>query len=204
MKGILKHDFYLFRASLLPVLILTSVFVVTSFFTPNVLLVGNVISYMLIVATVLGQYTNDISTGWALFCDISPVSRKDYVKSKYLLLVILLLGAIAFFTVLFPFNPHLVKHGFFKYACENAIIILLTILVISIAMPVVLKVRENTAKIIVGVVCGVYTSFSMLFSVNLQFAEPHIIIPVLSILLSALLLFVSYKISCKIYENKEL
>ena len=204
MKGILKHDFYLFRASLLPVLILTSVFVVTSFFTSHVLLVGNVISYMLIVATALGQYTNDISTGWALFCDISPASRRDYVKSKYLLVVILLLVAIAFFTVLFPFNPHLVKHGFFKYVCENAVIVFLTVLVISVAMPVILKVRETTAKIIVGAVSGVYTSFCTLFSINLQFAEPHIMIIVLCILFSSLFLFISFKISCKIYEGKEL
>ena len=204
MKGIIKNDILVFKASWKPFVFIFLVFFAVTFFTEHVLLFGNAVMYMIVASMIQTQHINDLSSGWLLYCNAAPVSRKDYIKSRYILMVSLLFAILLIFMLLFPLNPHLVKHGLFKYFCENVILMTIALITCALTMPVILKVKENTAKIAASLTAGVITGLSSLFSINLQFVEPHIIIIILCAAISLPLLCASYKISCKIYEGKDI
>ena len=209
MKGLIKKDFLLVKSNLKFLIIL---FVVYGFMTFNETMDISFILPCMSVVIMMSTFSYDAYNKWDAYVIALPDGRKNSIKAKYIATIILLsIITIATFacTIIIAYaqkNTLNIEEILLTFLALFSA----TIIVQSIMYPVIYKFGLEKARI--GIFVGVF-GLSFLASLLSQFInfKPFFqqlnrlnnywifILPLITIII----LYVSYKISEKIYKNKE-
>ena len=143
-----------------------------------------------------------------------PVTKKEYVLSRYLFSLIIMVFSCVFFSILYficsKFN--LMQNGELSYEIILSAGIFISVLLISICIPLLLKfgiVKGRTMMTLVFMAVIMIPSFVFInetdkgvisLSEKLAYINGDLLVGVFCIVC----LLISYFLSCKIYNNKEL
>lgn len=160
----------------------------------------------------LGQMTYDEQSHWDRYVQCMPVDKKKIVSSKYaMVLTLAAISAVIIGVVMFAINARTggsMNEVIFMIICS----LLIGVAVPSISIPINLKF--GTAKgrliylILVGAICGIVPTIILSDSIKLskkmtQIFSNTALFCAVSICTFALILLISWFISVKIYEAKE-
>lgn len=210
MLGLIKKDFLLIKANLKSMVIIFIVYLILAFQgTFDVIFIVPLIGIMLFIST----FSYDDFNNWNSYAVTLPEGRKNIVRAKYIASIIL--------TVILGIVSLVISIGI-NYTRTNSInlneiisslmgTVLSSIIIISLLYPIVFKFGATNGRIILfavvfgiaGVGALVAQFVDMTFIINMINRLDNnslISIPVIS----AILLGISYLISNKIYQNKEL
>lgn len=214
MKGLIKKDLLLLKSQLKSYLVIVLVFAIVSFMSNDNTFITllPILGVMLIISTL----SFDNYYKWDAFALTLPLSRKDNVKSKYILAILITLTFIVFSTcILIAFNT--IKG--FPINAFNIITLMCGSLLgasiaTSISLPLMYKFGSENGRMIMiimvfaigGCIAGIIelldTHFNQAFINNaLTFISTNIL-PIM-ILVMIILLLLSYFLTLKIYMRKE-
>ena len=210
MLGLIKKDFLLIKANLKSMVIIFIVYLILAFQgTFDVTFIVPLIGIMLFIST----FSYDDFNNWNSYAVTLPNGRKNVVRAKYIASIILtiILGAVAL----------IIGIGI-SYTKTNSInlneiisslmgTMLSSIIIISLLYPIVFKFGATNGRIILFAVVFGIAGIGALIS---QFVDMTPIINMINRLdsysliaipiISVILIGISYLISNKIYQNKEI
>ncbi|MCM1115529.1 MAG: ABC-2 transporter permease [Clostridium sp.] len=205
MKGLLLKDFYLMRKTCKIFFIVVLVMFAAACFMPEhrhiylycVLLMG------LLPQSLLGIEELDSSDE---FNTILPVSKKQLVKEKYVLSFLLVLCVTVLIAVLELFMQTAFTQLFVTLAAAMA----LGLLFPSISLPFMLKYGHSKSKIIlmcygalIGVLCACFVNNESM-SVTSLMVNVNCLVPLILIAVTAVVFVLSYLISVRVYQKREM
>lgn len=214
MKGLIKKDLLLLKSQLKSYLVIVIVFAIVSFMSNDNTFITllPILGVMLIISTL----SFDNYYKWDAFALTLPLSRKDNVKSKYALAVLITLTFVILATII------LIAFNTIKGLPINAFNILTLMcgsllgasIATSISMPLMYKFGSENGRMIMiimvfaigGVIAGITELlnpyFDQAFLYNaLTFISTNLL-PI-TILVMIILLSFSYFLTLKIYMRKE-
>lgn len=212
MKGLVLKDFYNMKSTLLMlcgVLIFIGAMAVSK--GENFASSISVVLVMLPVAIVTNTFGFDEKVKWENYAITMPITRKDIIKSKYITLIISVIAATAFITIVNIFIQVLSSRIIFSGIVETisfgfSVGIIFSAIIIPIVCKFGLEKMRILLMLIVVIPCLIIAylqdnvnQIKTLFNLNVLINYGVYIIPVIAILLC----FISYLISVKIYEKKE-
>lgn len=216
MKGLILKDLLCLKNQMKYLFFIVGIFLLLAAFNKDYSLVAFIIPFYLVMI-IISTFGYDEFNNFNSYCNTFPLSRKDVVKSKYLLillsiltslvmgflvnLLILNLGEGASFEELFSFVVggvvgitiviSILVPFFYKYGVQRGRIMLFIVVIglsfIGGALYKLLGITEIDLTVIIN---GLNT---------LSFAS---IMSILVILL-LIVMYISYKVSCLIYTKKE-
>ena len=143
-----------------------------------------------------------------------PVTKKEYVLSRYLFNLLMMIFGCSFYSLLYLISKKLniMENLTLDYKTILYTGIFISILLISVCIPLLLKfgiIKGRTMMTIVFMAIIIIPSFTFVRASNgkvISLAEKLTYLngDLLLILLSLAFLIISYFISCKIYNKKEL
>lgn len=211
MKGLILKDFIYIKTywkNYLLVILLGIIPTAIINYDPNLM---QIISMMIIFVISVNTFSFDKANNWNKYALTMPISRKDIVRSKYLISIIgLVVGGIIgiILTVLgnLYYKIELDFNGFINiFVMSTSFFLILA----AIDLPTLFKWGSNKGKIVIMVLL-----FSMI-AIILQFIEKAYIyilkissmnmvkLNLIVILISVIIYFISYKISLFIMSKKE-
>lgn len=209
MLGLIKKDLFLIRSNIKIFVILLFVYGVMAFQGEmNLSIILPVMSVILMIST----FSYDSYNKWDAYTCSLPNGRKNSVRSKYLTTLLLVIIT----TIIVILLGFIIAYAHEKtYTMENVISNILSgiisaVLIQSFMYPAIYKFGVEKARI--GVFIGVFgitilagiiakfVDFNLLFK-NLSFVSDYffIVVPIIMVLI----LYISYKISERIYLKKE-
>ncbi|MBE6506994.1 MAG: ABC-2 transporter permease [Methanocorpusculum parvum] len=207
-KGLLYKDLFLLKESfpIVALAVLFLLFSITLGFTGGFLALC-IMLMVFAVKVVESTLIYDETDGWDSFVLTAPVSRKEIVRSKYLLQILFLTGAFlisAVILLLISLIP--------VFSGEEWLFLMLVVgfcyaLVYGAVMiPIYLKFGQHTSRYVAFavliVVAGLYGA-TFGFTMFLEFAASTIPLLIGVLVLSLAAYGVSYSISQKIYAKRE-
>lgn len=214
MKGLIKKDLLLLKSQLKSYLVIVLVFAIVSFMSNDYTFITFI--PILGVTLIISTLSFDNYYKWDAFALTLPLSRKDNVKSKYILAILITLPFIAFSTcVLIAFNT---TKGIPINVSDILTVmggsLLGAAIATSISLPLMYKFGSENGRMIMiimvfaigGCIAGIIelldTHFNQEFINNtLNFISTNIL-PIM-ILVMIILLLLSYFLTLKIYMRKE-
>lgn len=207
-KGLIYKDLFLLKEAfpIAALAVLFLLFSITLGFTGGFLALC-IMLLVFVVKVVESTLIYDETDGWDSFVLTAPVSRKEIIRSKYLLQILFLAGAFLLSAVLL-----LLISLIPQFAGEEWLYIMLIVgfcyaLVYgAVVIPVYLKFGQHTSRyiafVILIVVAGLF-GVTFGFSMFMEFAASTIplLIGILAVSLAAY--GASYRISQKIYAKRE-
>ena len=208
MKGLIKKDFLLIKGNLKLIILMLFVFVIMAI--QGQFDISFVVPFI-IVMLFMSTFSYDEYNKWDAYAVTIPNGRKNVVKSKYIASLILIFAAIII-TFLLNYIIGLVNNNleFDKFISVLSGATFATILVLSIMYPFIFKYGIEKGRIglfvITFAIVGIVRLFTKYVKINISqniitFFNNYWFIIILVI--TMLILFVSYKISEKIYMKKE-
>ncbi len=212
MKGLLLKDFYLLIKKCKYIFLLCVIYLgITliperdSFFNAFSVIFAGMIPYTLL--------TYDERDKWDKYVNTLPVSKSQIVGAKYII------GIIAIFIViLLNFICLFIKSGSFAVSIMNVSVIMFVGVVFpSFSLPIVFKFGFAKGKIIssflaaiIAITTAVYSnivwvdSFDNEIPVRMNALDFGLYLPVILFAVSAVIYTLSYLISVKLYEKREI
>lgn len=214
MKGLIKKDLLLLKSQLRSYLVIVLVFTIVSFVSNDNTFITllPILGVMLIISTL----SFDTYYKWDAFALTLPLSRKDNVKSKYVLALLITLTFIIFATcILITFNiTNGIPINAFNILTLMCGSLFGSSLATSISIPLMYKFGSENGRMIMiiavfaigGCIAGIAELFNTYFDqafINntLSFISTNIL-PIMLLIMIILLLF-SYFLTLKIYMRKE-
>lgn len=211
MKGLLLKDWYMLKRYCRSYLLIVAVFLAISvsseentFFLLYPMLMSGVVSITLI--------SYDERSRWNVYCNVLPCTRSQQVNEKYILSLLILAACFVLIAVL-----QLVKMlvlgpvDFADFLCMMELLIFVGVLPVAVLLPVVFRWGVETGRILYYVVlaammaCG-FVVAKIIDNRNMVLAQ--LILKnsafVLLVLLSLVLLVISWRISLRAYQTREL
>lgn len=209
MKGLIKKDLLVVKSNakiLFIVLVALSLLAIKDN-SSDILVIMPIFSIMMFVSTFSYDEFNKFNT----YVSILPNGRKEAVKAKYIstFIVILFLLVVSFLLALGVSysNKSLDMSNIISTLAGS---VLACVFVVSLLYPLMYKYGAMNGRLIIfGLVIGVSMIGSVLSKiVNLEkvinyFDSLGNLFFVITIIISLLIIFISYFISVKIYKNKE-
>lgn len=207
MWGLIKKDMYLMKSNIKKMAIIFVTYIVLAIqgtFDSDVIL--PIMGMILLMTT----FSYDDYNNWNAFAISLPSGKKNIVKAKYAL--VLMMIVISFVLSLIVSSLIAIsKDNFNLFDCASSIFgsILGVVLIIIILYPLIFKYGVEKGKIaLFAVIFGgalVVSLAAMFISTNplkpvFEFLDNHMILLPLIVLL---LLFISYKVSEKIFMKRE-
>ena len=209
MKGFILKDLLVLKKRAKSLFILLGFFAICEFMGSSDLLF---IMPFLIITLMLSTFSYDEYNKWHIYSITIPNGRKESIKARYLLSIVMavgvtLLGAMLLLTLT------VIKNGEINY--QSLIINLIalsfsSLLILIIMYPFIYKYGIENARIkflicvvVITLVIVLLMPFISLSSLINILDSYQIYFAVGSCLLIGLLTFISYKISLKINNNKE-
>lgn len=209
MKGFIIKDLLVLKKRVKSLFILLVFFAICEFMGSSDLLF---IMPFLIITLMLSTFSYDEYNKWHIYSITIPNGRKESIKARYLLTIVMavgvtLLGAMLLLTLT------VIKNGEINY--QSLIIKLIalsfsSLLILIIMYPFIYKYGIENARIkflicvvVITLVIVLLMPFISLSSLINILDSYQIYFAVGSCLLMGLLTFISYKISLKINNNKE-
>lgn len=210
MKGILIKDFITIKKSFWQIFLIYAVFSVTGIVAsqPSWCAIGTMMAS--IIPMVLIEI--DEGTNWLKYIFCTPVGKKNYVLSKYVIEVFFVVTGYLIVLVGIVLSSLIKKDGALsELGMMTDLIFVSTFLMSSLVVPLSLKVGAVKSRIILVIIYTILGSVIGNFSGYIRNAKPdifesfssnltfHIIVCILSLALFAL----SYSISLRIVNKKE-
>lgn len=207
MKGLLIKDWYLIKKLCRMVIVMDVIFVVFSLFDERNLFFSY---YCCLITgiTPISLISYDEQGKWDIYAGTLPYSRAQLVSVKYL--VGLLCSAFILILLAVAQAAKRVYTGSFvpgEYFSMFAVLASLCLLLPALVFPLVFKFGAEKGRIFNMIVIGVACAISALAStyniakpVKLSFSLPS----VLFLVIAALLYFLSWRLSIRLYAKREL
>ena len=210
MKGLFLKDFYMMKKYCRYYLLIMLIFLLVSVFSDNnffFILYPVILSSMIPVTLI----SYDEKSKWNFYADTLPVSRKQLVSVKYMMMLILLGTGILLIGVI-QFGRML----YFQNFSVETLVLLTGILLIagtlssSLLLPVIFKMGVEKGRLayylVLGVICAVFAGMGVLTSKE---SVQNVFLPsvktVWIIAGGAVLLFIfSWFLSVRFYQKREL
>lgn len=209
MKGLIKKDFLLIKSN---IKILVILFVVYGFMAFNGEIDLSFILPFMSVALMLSTFSYDSYNKWDTYAIALPDGRKNSVKAKYVATILLLI----FTTVIISILAFIIAYTKTKSINFDSILSMIlgtffaTVLFQSFMYPVIYKFGLEKARIgifalvfVISIIVGIISKivdFKPLLRLLDNLGNYWIIIlPIIIVIM----LYISYKISEKIYQKKD-
>ena len=217
MKGLIIKDLCVIKNQMKTLLLVLALFIFLSIANKDATFVLFLIPFYMIMILIT-TFSYDEFNKWECYCNSLPLSRKEIVKAKYLLfnassLIVLILGVLASFII-----PNFIENTTFESIYASIIGVAFGIcLVISLLIPFYYKFGSQKGRImlfltvaILALLIGTITSldvFNNIELMNIINILNNLILGMFTLLLiivTIIIMTISYYISVKIYSNKEL
>ena len=217
MKGLIIKDLCVLKNQMKTLLLVLVFFIIFSIINNDATFILFLIPFYMIMILIT-TFNYDEFNKWDSYCNSLPLSRKEIVKSKYILfnatsLSVLILGILASFII-----PNFIENTTFESLFASIIGVFFGIcLVISLLIPFYYEFGSSKGRImlflcivILALIIGMITSldiFNNIELINLINSLNNLslgMITLLLIVLIVIIMVISYYISVKIYNNKEL
>lgn len=206
MMGLILKDLLNLRKELKIYVLFIAVYVVITFVSEDVNILMAVISLMCVMmpVTAIGY---DEKVNWDKYSLTMPISRKDIVLSRYMLGLGLATVGLIITSIL-----SIIDKGLFKSYLNLPIVFwAISIIMLSVIIPVIIKFGAEKGRFIMIAIMFIPSILIMLFGETIsidQFSELKQIVSdnslIISLLGAVISLTISFAISLKIFENKEL
>ncbi len=209
MLGFIKKDFAMIKSNFKLIGILIVVYTVMGLFEEiDISFILPFISVMIMIST----FSYDNYNKWDAYSISLPDGRKNSVKSKYVATILMIL-IISIITIILSFIISYINTKTINY--EEILISMLgtifgTLLVLTFMYPVIYKFGVEKARIgifvtifglaIIGGLLSKYIDISFITKL-LSFLEDYLIIILIAV--TIIMVYISYKISEKIFSKKE-
>ncbi|NMA83467.1 MAG: ABC-2 transporter permease [Epulopiscium sp.] len=207
MKGLIIKDLLNLRKYSRSVLSIILFYILFAYAVNDRSFIGGMI-VLLFTMMAITSFSYDDLAKWDRYALSMPVSRKNMVLSKYTLSILLsTTGTIISILVGLVFMTIKDKINVLELLITSYIFLAISLLFISILLPLIYKFGVEKTRILMMVVVSIPTAAVLLFNhfgfplpTEAQFMFSLKISPLLVILC----LFISNFISCRIYENLEI
>lgn len=213
MKGLLLKDIYNLRKAGKQYILILAFFTVYCFFlkNPSFFPMMTVMSFSMLILSSMGY---DEAAGFDKYALTLPVNREDLVRTKYLLLLLLLAaGFVVGMTgnVLINFFIQGEKASFTENIVSITAVVVIFLLVYSTVLPLVFKMGVEKARVLmlicyIAVFAGVFGVFKLVVGLGLEkwiTEDLMIVFAISAAALTALYLFGSYLVSIRIIRKRE-
>ncbi|WP_313132862.1 ABC-2 transporter permease [Anaerocolumna sp.] len=210
MSGLILKDILNLKKYMkqMGIILIVYLFMSISFKNPNLIVFMMVFVTTMLIVTSMAY---DESTKWDKYALTMPITKKDLVKSKYVLLVLLALaGGVISLISAFILSKFIGVSDYEEMLLTSAGVVLASLLLFSIIIPIIFKMGTEKTRIIMIILFAVptilITGFSKIFKdLNmpqltaeqvkyLVYASPFIVL---------LIVFLSYNLSVSILNKKE-
>lgn len=217
MKGLIIKDLCVIKNQMRSLLLILVFFVFISIINKDATFILFLVPFYMIMILIT-TFSYDEFNKWECYCNSLPLSRKEIVKAKYLLfnassLVVLVLGVLASFII-----PNFIENTTFESIYASIIGVAFGIcLVISLLIPFYYKFGSQKGRImlfltvaILALLIGTITSLDVFNNIELMNIINSLnnlslgMFTLLLIIVTIIIMTISYYISVKIYSNKEL
>ena len=217
MKGLIIKDLCVIKNQMKTLLLVLALFIFLSIANKDATFVLFLIPFYMIMILIT-TFSYDEFNKWECYCNSLPLSRKEIVKSKYILfnatsLIVLILGVLASFII-----PNFIENTTFESIYASIIGVAFGIcLVISLLIPFYYKFGSQKGRImlfltvaILALLIGTITSLDVFNNIELMNIINSLnnlslgMFTLLLIIVTIIIMTISYYISVKIYSNKEL
>ena len=216
MKGLIIKDLCVLKNQMKTLLLVLAFFIIFSIINEDATFILFLVPFYMIMILIT-TFNYDEFNKWDSFCNSLPLSRKEIVKSKYILfnatsLIVLILGIIASLII-----PNFIENITFESIFASIIGVAFGIcLVISLLIPFYYKFGANKGRImlflcivILALLIGAITSLDIFNNIELMNLINNLnnlslgMFALLLIIVTVIIMTISYYISIKIYSNKE-
>ncbi len=217
MKGLIVKDLCVLKNQIKTLLLVLAFFVIFSIINEDTSFILFLVPFYMIMILIT-TFNYDEFNKWDSYCNSLPLSRKEIVKSKYILfnatsLIVLIVGILASLII-----PSFIENTTFESLFASIIGVAFGIcLVISLLIPFYYKFGANNGRImlllcivIFALIVGMITSLDIFNNIELMHLLNSLnnlslgMITLLLIILTIIVMTISYYISVRIYKNKEL
>ena len=217
MKGLIIKDLCVIKNQMRSLLLILVFFVFISIINKDATFTLFLVPFYMIMILIT-TFSYDEFNKWECYCNSLPLSRKEIVKAKYLLfnassLVVLVLGVLASFII-----PNFIENTTFESIYASIIGVAFGIcLVISLLIPFYYKFGSQKGRImlfltiaILALLIGTITSLDVFNNIELMNIINSLnnlslgMFTLLLIIVTVIIMTISYYISVRIYNNKEL
>lgn len=210
MKGLIfKEIITIFKNNKLSIIVIPAFSLIGIFNNQNMFLM---IVPVLMAMLPLGQMTHDELCHWDRYVQCMPVDKKKIVSSKYAVVIILSLIAAVIIGIVMGIMNYM-KNGDFN----EVVFMIISSLLIGISVPCIsipINLKFGTAKgrliymIIVGLICGLVPAVLLSDSLKLSAKMVKLfsntaVFSAVALAVFIVMLFISWLISVRIYEKKE-
>lgn len=210
MNGLIQKDIYSLKGSLKSIALILVVFGVI--FIPQSGGVSFIaVTVFVMSSLVISTISMDDFVKWDKYALTLPLSRKDIVKSKYeLLLLLSITGAVIGLVVSTIYNVIVNEASVEDMLMMGIMMVAISIALLSIVMPVIYKYGVEKARILM-MVC-IFLPIVLILGVvyaadNIGISLPEVsnlLIIAITLVVSAAVLLLSYFVSLKIYSKTDL
>ena len=217
MKGLIIKDLCVLKNQMKTLLLVLAFFVIFSIINEDATFILFLVPFYMIMILIT-TFNYDEFNKWDAYCNSLPLSRKEIVKSKYILfnatsLIVLIVGILTSIII-----PNFIENTTFESLFASIIGVAFGIcLVISLLIPFYYKFGANKGRImlflcivILALIIGMITSLDIFNNIELMNLLNSLnnlsigMITLLLIILTIIVMSISYYISVRIYKNKEL
>ncbi|MEG2073455.1 MAG: ABC-2 transporter permease [Angelakisella sp.] len=213
MKGLMLKEYYLLKRYRKIYLLYILIFGAGATFTGNAGMYG-AMAVIWMSTIPLSSFSMDEACKWDKMAVSSPVSRRQIVTSKYLVFVISALAAMVMTLIMVGVGT-LINPGDMNFL-ESFVSVLAAMTLMGTAtmilLPIVIKLGAEKGRMIMGLVFGLAFMIIMMMGAFTTISYNHggqeqaialmaLVIMPLVMLVSGI---ISYLVSCKIYEKREL
>lgn len=214
MKGLIIKDILNLRKQIKIVLFIIFFYVVffsIGFNSQNSSTQPSVISGLIIflsVTTFIASFSYDEYSKWDKYAASLPITRKSIVLSKYILSILFVVLGVIISTI-YACILIITKNNInmLEFALSTGMIVMIALLIIGFLIPALYKFGAERARLVLVAIAFVPTVIIMLLTrFNISAPSESTIelffklLPVISIIF----FIISFFVSCKIYESKEL
>ena len=216
MKGLIIKDLCVIKNQMKSLLLVLALFIFLSIANKDATFVLFIIRFYMIMLLIT-TFSYDEFNKWECYCNSLPLSRKEIVKAKYILfnassLILIILGILASFII-----PNFIENTTFESIYASIIGVAFGIcLVISLLIPFYYKFGSQKGRImlfltiaILALLIGMITSLDIFNNIELMNIINSLnnlslgMFTILLIIITVIIMAISYYISIKIYSNKE-
>lgn len=216
MKGLIIKDLCVIKNQMKSLLLVLALFIFLSIANKDATFVLFLIPFYMIMILIT-TFSYDEFNKWECYCNSLPLSRKEIVKAKYILfnassLILIMLGILASFII-----PNFIENITFESIFASIIGVAFGIcLVISLLIPFYYKFGSQKGRImlfltiaILALLIGAITSLDIFNNIELMNLINNLnnlslgMFALLLIIVTVIIMNISYYISIKIYSNKE-
>lgn len=207
MRGLLLKDYYMAIRYCRSFLFVSLVFIVISMVAEsNVFMIIYPVVFCGMMAVTLIGYEE--RSRWTLYCEAFPYSRAQIVSSKYIFTAIVILGVIVLTAI--AQGIRLTVNGTMEvmsFINLIAILFLLGCAAPAVLMPFIFKYGVEKGRmgyyIVIGVACAVGAVLTMQ-KPDMLFSVSAVWMPVVCLVVGTVIFGISWRMSIRFYENREL